>query len=1505
MDNPNTTFAGAGTIVKKGVGALQWGAGAATFNLSTGSLIDVQGGTFVASSGANEVWSSNKSSLNIASGAAFQTVEGQIQVDALNGAGSLVLGTTSSSYTSKMTVGVQGGSGSFSGAISNITSFNNGTFYKVGAGTQSLTGANTYTGATTVSGGTLQIGNGSNSGTLGSGSVSVASGSNLNFYRSDSISIGNSISGAGSLNFSGTNSTINFGQSSYSLSGDNSSFSGIINITSSRLGVSNQKNVGLSSSIAVSNGGTLYLNATANNVTLTNNLSLGGVGWTDGSGLGNLGALRLQNSSGYSANYAGNISLTSSTRVGAYGATGIISGAITGASGSNLEINASSGGTVIFTSNNNTYSGTTTINSGTLQIGNAGTSGRLGSGNVVNNSSLVFNRDASSDLTVANAISGSGNVTQTGAGRTILSSNNYYLGSTTITNGTLQIGNGETAGTLGTGGAVTLSNGANINFVRNTSTSIDNDISGNGNINAIITGAGSDLTINSNISISGASGSQTNNAILSSAGSINQTAGKTIAAKNLYLTAINGGIGLSGQRINTSVDNLSLNSSSSQYVTENDAVTVAAKTTSNGNIDITTTNGTMSIGSINGISGITADGSGDVNLRASSSSSHGIFSNQTIKGRNITMVANATSTSVRSLGYYGAGGSMEASEKLNLTGTSASEGNGFYIYSGTYKAGSGITITGTSLNGQGLGIEKDAVITNTSGNIILTGSANVINSNAIGLKGSKITNNGGNIELKAINGNVITGKVNPVWFGGVDPNTADLTATNTISSNGTGTVQITAGNASAINSGAIDGSFLSISQSTNGGDVLISTSGVGNVTSPRINNAGIGNVVLAAGSAVAAGTGSGGQVKTVSGNTITQSGTGKTLIFTGTLADTDRLSNLDDNLTYLFASDVGANKRNLTANKAYASGYSIAGGAQAQVIFRQAIDLGTVDFTATVNKTYGDVGYTQSSLTVGANQLMSDLSSALAASDLNSINLSGGNATSAIKFNKSTLVKQMALISTDWVNPTNFSSTGYRNSSSGNFIVNTAGSDFTVVASGTETLAIAQAKLTEVTGSKTYDGQNFSVTSGTSNGSLTITGVNGETASLKSGESLAITSANAGTTAVTSNGISSLNNSKLSSGGNIDLSNYDLSQAPVSTNSVAIAQAKLTEVSGSKIYDSNTNLSNGLLSIKGVNGEEFTTDKSTITLGSKNVVGTDGNGANSVINIANLILTGKNSTTTELASNYDLTQGSAINTVQITQAKLTEVTGAKIYDGTSKIKSNEILSIKGINGEEFIAESGTANISDKNVLTASKVLTDLSSLILIGKNDKTIELASNYRLGSDLPSAGSNNNVYITPKGITSDVFLPAVKSYDGSTKASTSVDTSNQVVSTDDVKIKFDETSPTYDSAVIGTGKKVTISGVALNGNDASNYSIASTIETKKNTINAAAPVTPVRTPAVTTSSSKSSKSGAAGANPFQLASAEVDIEEENVCSTASAASCKCESSSTAPGVSICYSGN
>ncbi|HET7624290.1 MAG TPA: glycoside hydrolase family 76 protein [Verrucomicrobiae bacterium] len=90
-------------------------------------------------------------------------------------------------------------------------------------------------------------------------------------------------------------------------------------------------------------------------------------------------------------------------------------------------------------SGKNTYSGGTTISGGTLQLGDASNTGVV-FGDIVNNTQLVFaNPDTQ---TFAGKISGNGAFTKSGAGTLILTAANTYAGGTTVSEGTLQLGDG-------------------------------------------------------------------------------------------------------------------------------------------------------------------------------------------------------------------------------------------------------------------------------------------------------------------------------------------------------------------------------------------------------------------------------------------------------------------------------------------------------------------------------------------------------------------------------------------------------------------------------------------------------------------------------------------------------------------------------------------------------------------------------------------------------------------------------------------------------------------------------------------------------------------------------------------------------------------------------------------------------------------------------------------------------------------------------------------------------
>ncbi|HEV2320224.1 MAG TPA: autotransporter-associated beta strand repeat-containing protein, partial [Verrucomicrobiae bacterium] len=102
----------------------------------------------------------------------------------------------------------------------------------------------------------------------------------------------------------------------------------------------------------------------------------------------------------------------------------------------------------------NTYRGTTTIKNGTLQIGNGGI-GSIGTGNVTNNGSLLFQQGDAASHIVPGAVSGTGSITENASATVVLAGNNTYTGPTTISAGTLQVGNGGTTGSLGGTSAVT------------------------------------------------------------------------------------------------------------------------------------------------------------------------------------------------------------------------------------------------------------------------------------------------------------------------------------------------------------------------------------------------------------------------------------------------------------------------------------------------------------------------------------------------------------------------------------------------------------------------------------------------------------------------------------------------------------------------------------------------------------------------------------------------------------------------------------------------------------------------------------------------------------------------------------------------------------------------------------------------------------------------------------------------------------------------------------------
>ncbi len=471
----DNTYSGGTTI---SAGTLQIGNGGTTGSLGSGDIVD--NGTLAFNRTDTVTLDNNISGT------------GNLRQ---SGAGTLVL-TGSNTYSGTTTISagtLQVGDGGTTGSLGTGAITDNGTLafnrsdtltvassisgtgrvQQIGAGTTILTGNNSYSGPTLISAGTLQVGDGGASGTLGTGAVS--NDSVLAFNRSDTLTVANNITGAGSLIQSGNGTTILTGTNNYD---------GTTTITNGTLQVGNGGATGTLGTGDVFNAGSLVFDR-SNSLTVSNLIT--GSGSLTKAGSGTLTIVADNTYSGDTVVNAGTLQVGDGGTTGSLG-TGNITNSATlvfnrtndltvagDISGSGTLVQSGAGTLVL--SGSNTYSGSTIVRSGTVQVGDGGTSGTLGTGTVSNNSALVFNR--SDELTVSNLIIGAGSLTQLGGGTLTLVGNSTYTGGTVISNGTLQVGDGGTSGAIGTG---QVFNAGSLVFNRTNSLTVANVITGTGSL---------------------------------------------------------------------------------------------------------------------------------------------------------------------------------------------------------------------------------------------------------------------------------------------------------------------------------------------------------------------------------------------------------------------------------------------------------------------------------------------------------------------------------------------------------------------------------------------------------------------------------------------------------------------------------------------------------------------------------------------------------------------------------------------------------------------------------------------------------------------------------------------------------------------------------------------------------------------------------------------------------------------------------------------------------------
>lgn len=261
-----------------------------------------------------------------------------------------------------------------------------GEVIKEGGNTLVFTADHTYEGDTTIAGGTLQLGAG---GTSGSVTGDIVNRGALVFNRSDDISFNGAIisSGSGSVTQAGTGVVTLGGANTYT---DGTFFNSGI------LAVAADQNLGDASGPLGFDGGTLRFDA-AFDLASSRAITLGAGG----------GTIDTQS-----------FTTTASQAIGGEGG-----------------LTKSGNGALVLTGDSD-YQGGTTIEAGTLQLGNGGESGSI-VGGIFNNGSLVFFR--SDDITQADEITGDGELVKLGDNTLTITGVHSYTGNTQLREGQLLI----------------------------------------------------------------------------------------------------------------------------------------------------------------------------------------------------------------------------------------------------------------------------------------------------------------------------------------------------------------------------------------------------------------------------------------------------------------------------------------------------------------------------------------------------------------------------------------------------------------------------------------------------------------------------------------------------------------------------------------------------------------------------------------------------------------------------------------------------------------------------------------------------------------------------------------------------------------------------------------------------------------------------------------------------------------------------------------------------------
>jgi filamentous hemagglutinin family protein len=1181
--------------------------------------------------------------------------------------------------------------------------FTGGGYIKLGNFTNRFTGTTTITAGTTVE---TVAGINSLSSVINTNPVSILGNLKINGASSGAFDFTTKLTGTGNLEIA---------SGLVGLYADNSGFTGNTTIDSGATmyaGSMTSSNA-YKPTVAgpITDNGTLYFYSAGTAPTaaysIANNIS-----GTGGITVDNNNAdITLTGTLGYNGNTnikAGNLTLNSASAFntsGTFTTTGTggtlvykspTNSTFSGQMSGGLKLTVDAGAGSLTLTANNTRTGTTTITSGSLFVGDGGTSGQLGNGTITNNASLIINRSDAYSLSalIGTISSGTGNVSiSSGGALTIdraisLSGTNSLIdifSTGNLTLGAVTLANTGTSGGIKfrANGGVTFSSASSILNASGTSGSIT--VSAGSNLLAGDTTAGYDITMTS------ASSSAINTSATGTVNIFQGNANTTALSSKITSTAAGGTSTKKYKTYGSTYASLSSSVSGTRnfyYRANPSGVTVSGVTASKPYDGTTNAVGFITGGTVAGLS---ADETGLTGLGLVFATAD--FSDPNAgTGKNLTLGGvslNNAAWSISGLSATLGGGSSGTISKANLTLS------GTKVYDGT------TTVAGSQLLATGVHNESFTV----------TGSGAA--------------------------GNLTS---------------ADVQATSTALASVTGLAVgvsngINTGDASNYNLLSTTGSTFSVSRAT------------ATLTGLKVYDA---NNTLT------------GTQLGITG--VTVGGTTQTLNYSGSAALYD--PNVATTNNYVTSSNlVLANNGSFLANNYVLPAFTHNANNSATVSAATA--------TVTASKTY------DSGTTLSAGQVtITGLSVGGAAQTLNftgTATLSDANVASVNKYvNTSgmTLADGSTGIASNYVLPASAYNVT-RNTATITRFALTA----TDVNTGTSVYGDPMAP-----GSVTFankfgtDDVNAVVTVTVPAGSLSGSGL------AKVGNYFQSAS-----TSLTGTKASNYSFSGLTS----QSANYVITPLPLTGATISAASSDY----GSPLTAGTVTFTNALL------GDQVTTSASVNT---------------NILSGAQLPVVGTYTQTTSTAltgadaSNYVLSTGitGAANYTINAKALTINVPGAsRMYDSSTSIYPTAPASVLGVIGSDqvLISAGNVTGFVDKNVGT-NKAVT-YTGFAFAGSD------ASNYVL-----SANPASTADITAKPITVAGITAIDKVYNGSTSASLNIgaaaltsganaNTDNKVYSADNVALDASAVVGTFANANVGTAKPVTITGLALSGTDAGNY--------------------------------------------------------------------------------------